>query len=229
MWSCDAILALWLAGSKLNDSTREFVATTGCSRHVRGCRAGRRVQLRWARSALPESGTETSGNIPVVSCKRRCPSADRTPCLCIYCGNCDNRLCALLHINCRRPPLSAIADQQLHFGLMNVRSWAVVPPPSYKRECWLTRLISLLPLKHGTTTPTVCHLSWRARKLSVSWVCQEQCARPRTDSQADTIHTNHGGLAVFYQQLLKASRCTLPSVSSFECLAVKLAESRKLS
>ena len=48
----------------------------------------------------------------------------------------------------------------------------------------------------------------------------------QTASQLNTVSTNHGGLAVLYRSSLKISRCILPPVNTFECLALNLAASR---
>ena len=68
MWSRDAILALRLAGASLNVHAQRSLEIAGCLRRLRGCRVGRRVQLRRGRAfaALLGSETETTGNIPVI-------------------------------------------------------------------------------------------------------------------------------------------------------------------
>jgi len=63
MWSRDTILSLRLVSGKLDTLIRLTVARAGCLR--RGCRAGRRVQLRRWRVAASE--TDTTAEIPVVT------------------------------------------------------------------------------------------------------------------------------------------------------------------
>ena len=66
MRSRDTILSLRLVSGKLDTLTRLTVARVGCLR--RGCRAGRRVQLRRCRVAASE--IDTTAKIPVVTARR---------------------------------------------------------------------------------------------------------------------------------------------------------------
>jgi len=67
MWSRDTILSLRLVSGKVDTMTRLMVAQACCLR--RGCRAGRRVQLRRWRVAASE--TDTRAEIPVVTTRRQ--------------------------------------------------------------------------------------------------------------------------------------------------------------
>jgi len=181
---------------------RKLTALLGCIGSRRGRRSGQRSR---------DQNINIKNRIPVIIGRRQL-IAPTTPA--------DVKRVRTLTIVRRHGNLDAISD--LHCGLMNVRSLgggtADVVQERMLSDC-IDAFVAVETWHDDASSPSLILACPTDYQFS-------ECARPRTDSQANTVNTNHGGLAIYYRSSFNASRCVLPAMSSFECLGFKLTERR---
>ena len=200
-YSRDLLLALRGVCPTLSDKVRSVVRRLYCAR--RGCRAGERVQVR--RQLLLK--VKPPAEIPVVI-GRRVQShtvlrSDRVT----------------VRTNIRLVNLDA-SRQQLHLGFLNVRSLGSGTSPVVQQFIVAESfdVFAAVETWHDDVSSPSLLLSCPA-----GYHCVER-ARPRTKKNQATIRTNHGGIAVFHKNTMRACKFRLPEVKTMECLGLKFTD-----